>query len=184
MAAENISQLLTDWTGGDEAAVDKLFPAVYNELRRLASKYMRHERPGHTLQTTALVHEAYVRLVKGQDTPWTNRIHFFAIAARVMRQILVDHARTRHYAKREGSAVRLSIDDVALISEERSDDLVALDEALKELAILDERQSKIVELRYFGGLTIEETAQFLKVSTGTVRSDWRLAKAWLSRQLK
>lgn len=178
-----VTDLLIDWRNGNEAAFDSLFAVVYDELRRLASNYMRRERADHTLQTTALVHEAYLKLVRQSDAPVENRIHFFAVAAKVMRQILIDHARTRHYEKRGGHAQRISLEDAAVLSDERADELIALDEALSELAAQDERQSHIVEMRYFGGLTIAETAEYLKVSPDTVTRDWNMSKAWLYRRL-
>ena len=181
--ANKVTELLVDWRNGNEAAFDSLFAVVYDELRRLASGYMRHERSDHTLQTTALVHEAYLKLVKQSDSPLQNRIHFFAVAAKVMRQILIDHARTRHYEKRGGAARRISLEEAAIVSDERAGELVALDEALTELATIDQRQSQIVEMRYFGGLTLAETAEFLKVSPDTVTRDWNMSKAWLYRRL-
>jgi RNA polymerase sigma-70 factor, ECF subfamily len=181
--ANKVTDLLHDWRNGDAAAFDSLFAVVYDELRRLASGYMRRERSDHTLQTTALVHEAYLKLVRQSDSPLQNRVHFFAVAAKVMRQILIDHARTRHYEKRGGHAQRISLEEVAVLSDERAEELVALDEALKELAALDERQSQIVEMRFFGGLTIAETAEFLKISPDTVTRDWNVSKAWLYRKL-
>jgi RNA polymerase sigma factor (TIGR02999 family) len=156
---------------------------VYDELRRIAHRYVRRERDGHTLETTALVNEAYLRLVGQQKIEWQNRAHFFAVTAQVMRHILIDHARRRHYAKRGGEAQQVSFDDAALMSPERAAELVALDEALSELARLDARKSRVVELRYFGGLSLEETADVLDVSPMTVRRDWRAAKAWLYRAL-
>lgn len=181
--ANQITQLLVEWRGGNQGAFDSLFSIVYEELRRLASGYMRRERSDHTLQTTALVHEAYVRLAGHQKAIVENRLHFFAIAAKVMRQILIDHARTRGYAKRGGGAAKLSLDEVAVISDERAAELVALDEALLELAKIDPRQSHIVELRFFGGLTLEETGEFLAISSDTVTRDWNMAKAWLYREI-
>lgn len=180
---EEVTQLLIAWSDGEQAALDRLFPLVYDELRRLASGYMRRERAGHTLQTTALVHEAYLRLVGQPDLNWKNRTHFFAVAARVMRRILIDHARTQQYAKRGGGAMKLSLEEAAVLSDERAAELVALDEALNELAKLDVRQSQIVEMRFFGGLTLAETAEVLKISSDTVTRDWNLAKAWLYRQV-
>ena len=179
---QQVTQLLVAWGGGDQAARDELMPLVYEELRRLAHHYMARERPDHTLQTSALVHEAYVRLV-GHETHWQSRAHFFGIAARLMRQILVDYARKRRYAKRGGDARRVSLDEAMIVSDERAADVVALDDALKSLAEIDPRQSQIVELRFFGGLSIEETAEVLAVSPGTVMADWTLAKAWLRRAL-
>jgi RNA polymerase sigma-70 factor, ECF subfamily len=182
-AKTQVTELLVDWGSGNEAAFDRLFALVYTELRSLASSYMRRERPDHTLQTTALVNEAYIKLVGHKDAVLHNRVHFFAIAAKVMRQILIDHARSKHYEKRGGGALKISLDDTAILSDERAAELVALDDALKELAKFDPRQSQIVELRFFGGLTLEETAQFLKISSDTVSRDWNVAKAWLYRQI-
>jgi RNA polymerase sigma-70 factor, ECF subfamily len=180
---QQVTQLLVAWGGGDQAALDELMPLVYEELRRLARRYMGRERPGHTLQTSALVHEAYVRLVGQKDIHWQNRAHFFGIAARLMREILVDYARRRRYAKRGGDARRVSLDEAMTVSAERAAEVVALDDALKSLAEIDPRQSQIVELRFFGGLSIEETAEVLGVSRGTVMRDWTLAKAWLHRAI-
>lgn len=182
-ARQQVSQLLVAWSGGDQSALEELMPLVYEELRRLAHHYIRRERPGHTLQTSGLVNEAYLRLVDQTNVQWQNRAHFFGIAARLMRQILVDYARRQRYAKRGGDARRLSLDEALIISKERAADVVALDDALKTLAEIDPRQSQIVELRFFGGLSIEETAEVLSVSAGTVMRDWTLAKAWLRREL-
>ena len=176
-----VTGLLEAWSHGDKAALDKLTPLVYDELRRLARRYMSRERAGHTLQTTALVNEAYLRLVDQKNVHWQNRAHFFAVAAQVMRHILIDHARTHNRAKRGGDAQLVSLEETEAMSPERAAELVALDEALNELAKLDERRSKVVELRYFGGLSIEETAEVLKVNPITVSRDWRWAKAWLYR---
>jgi len=178
-----VTQLLVAWGNGDEAARDQLMPLVYDELHRLAHQYMNRERPGHTLQTSALVNEAFVRLVGQRDVHWQNRANFFGIAAQMMRRILVDYARNRHYAKRGGSARQVSLNEALIVSEERSAEVVALDDALKSLAIMDQRKSQIVELRFFGGLSIEETAEVLAVSPGTVMRDWTLAKAWLRREM-
>jgi RNA polymerase sigma factor (TIGR02999 family) len=178
---QQVTQLLVAWGDGDRVALDKLMPLVYEELRRLAHQYMRRERLGNTLQTSALVHEAYLRLIDQKDVRWQNRAHFFGIAAQMMRRILVDYARSRHYQKRGGDARRVALDEAVIVSEERASDVVALDEALKSLAEIDQRKSQIVELRFFGGLSIEETAVVLKVSPGTVMRDWTLAKAWLRR---
>jgi len=178
-----ITQLLKDWGNGNETARDQLMPLVYEELHRMAHRYMRKERPGHTLQTSALVHEAYVRLVDQTDVEWQNRAHFYGIAAQMMRRILVDHARSRQYAKRGGDARPVSLDEVAIVSEERTAEVIALDEALAGLAVIDQRKSQIVELRFFGGLSIEETAGVLAVSPGTIMRDWTLAKAWLRREM-
>jgi RNA polymerase sigma factor (TIGR02999 family) len=185
MTAESpktVTQLLLEWRQGDQQALDQLMPLVYDELRQLASRQLRRERPGHTLQTTALVHEAYLRLID-QNVSWQNRTHFFGIAAQMMRRILVDHARHHHYAKRGGGAPKLSLDEALDLPAERAAELVALDEALTSLATLYPRQSQIVELRYFGGLTIEETAEVLGIGTTTVIREWSLAKAWLYREL-
>jgi len=179
----DVTQLLVAWTGGDAAALDELMPLVYEELRRLAHHYMSRERPGHTLHTSALVNEAYLRLVDQKNIHWQNRAHFFGIAARLMRQVLVDYARQRRYVKRGGDARRVSLDEAMIVSEERAADVVALDDALNSLAEIDPRQSQIVELRFFGGLNIEETAEVLKVSPGTIMREWTLAKAWLRREM-
>lgn len=179
-----ITQLLRDWSEGNQAALDELMPLVYDELRRQASRYLRKERQGHTLQTTALIHEAYLKLAGENEIEWQNRNHFFAIASTVMRRILVDHARTRHREKRGGNAEDIPLDDALMIgSEQKNVDLVALDEALVRLERLDRRQAKVVELRFFSGLTNEETADVLGVSNATVRNDWAMAKAWLHGQI-
>ena len=180
---QQVTQLLLAWSAGDSAAQEKLMPLVYAELRQLAKRYMARERPEHTLQATALVNEAYLRLVDGKQVRWQNRAHFFAVSARLMRHILVDLARSRHYEKRGGEAQHVSLEDALLVSE-RKDDLVALDEALKTLAGVDPRKSQVVELRYFGGLSVAETAAVLKVSPDTVLNDWKLAKVWLLREIK
>ena len=181
--SQNITKLLVDWRNGDQEALDQLMPLVYEELRRMANHYMRNERKGHTLQTSALVNEAYLRLVDHENIDWQNRSHFFGLAAQAMRRILVDHARSRNYQKRGGNAERVSLDEAANFAEERATELIALDEALQELAKLDPRKSRIVEMRYFGGLTGEETAEALGISTATVARDWETAKAWLLREL-
>ncbi len=178
---QQVTQLLVAWGGGDQAARDELMPLVYEELRRLAHKCIRRERPGHTLQTSALLNEAYLRLVDQKNIHWQDRAHFFGIAARLMRQVLVDYARKRRYAKRGGDARLVPLDEAMIVSAERAADVVVLDDALKSLAEIDPRQSQIVELRFFGGLSIEETAEVLAVSPGTVMRDWTLAKAWLRR---
>jgi RNA polymerase sigma factor (TIGR02999 family) len=178
-----VTQLLVAWSNGDQAARDQLMPLVYDELHRLAHKYMNRERPGHTLQTSGLVNEAYLRLVDQRDVKWQNRAHFFGIAAQMMRRILVDYARNRRYAKRGGNAHQVSLDEAMIVTEERAANVVALDDALKGLADFDLRKSQIVELRFFGGLSIEETAEVLAVSPGTVMRDWTLAKAWLRREM-
>lgn len=178
-----ITQLLKEWTQGDQTALDKLIPIVYDELRRQAANYLRHERPGQSLQTTALVHEAYMRLVDQTAVEWQNRNHFFAIAAHLMRRILVDHARQHQAAKRGGPELKVLPLDGVEVAFDQEIDLVALDEALTRLAIFDEQQSRIVELRYFSGLSVEETAEVLGVSSRTVKRDWRAAKAWLKCEL-
>ena len=182
-SSQHLTQLLVAWGDGDQSALDQLIPLVYDELRRLAHSHMRRERPGHSLQTSALVNEAYVRLVDQTNIQWQNRAHFFGIAARLMRQILVDYARRQRYAKRGGNAQRVVFDDLTIVSEERTADVVALDDALKTLAEIDPRQCQIVELRFFAGLSIDETAEVLSVSPGTVMRDWTFAKAWLRRAL-
>jgi RNA polymerase sigma factor (TIGR02999 family) len=179
LTADNLTGLLLEWREGDEAALDRLTPLVYDELRRIAHRYVQRERDGHTLQTTALVNEAYLRLAGQQKVDWQNRAHFFAVTAQVMRHILIDHARRRHYVKHGGELLQIPIEDASVMSEQRAQELIALDEALDELAILDRRKSRVVELRYFGGLSLEETAEVLEVSQMTVRRDWRAAKAWL-----
>jgi RNA polymerase sigma factor (TIGR02999 family) len=178
-----VTQLLIDWSNGDRGALDKLMPVVEDELRRLAHRYMSRERAGHTLQTTALVNEAYVRLVNRKKAHWQNRAHFFGIAAQLMRTILVDHARSHACVKRGGGAGKLEFDEAIVVSQQRASDVVRLDEALKELALIDPHQSRIVELRFFGGLTVEQTAEVLQVSPATIKREWSTAKAWLHRQL-
>jgi RNA polymerase sigma-70 factor, ECF subfamily len=180
---QEISRLLAAWGGGDRAALDELIPLVYGELRRLAHLYTGRKSPGHTLQTSALVNEAYLRLADQTHPRWQNRAHFFAICAQLMRQILVDYARRRGARKRGGGERPVPLDEGLIFSEERAADVVALDEALARLAEFDPRQSRVVELRFFGGLSIEETAEVLGVSPGTVMRDWTLAKAWLRREI-
>ncbi len=180
---QNVTQLLIGWGQGDKEALDKLVPIVYDELRRQAARYLRHERAGHTLQTTALIHEAYLRLIDQKNVHWQNRAQFFGIAAQLMRRILVDHARTRKRAKRGGSDIRVPFEDAVAIASAPELDVVALDEALKRLAEIDEQQGKIVELRFFSGLTVEETAEVLGISPATVKRDWSMAKAWLHREI-
>src|SRR5687768_2123859 len=182
-APNEISQLLKDWSGGDQTALDKLMPLVYEELHQLAHQYMRREQAGHMLQTTALINEAYLRLVDQPQIRWENRTHFFGIAARLMRRILVDEARKRNSAKRGGKAIQVSLVDGATVAQEQAANVVALDDALKSLEAIDLRQSEIVELRFFGGLSIEETAEVLKVSPGTVMRDWTFARAWLRNEM-
>jgi RNA polymerase sigma factor (TIGR02999 family) len=178
-----VTQLLIDWSRGDQAALDSLMPLVYQELRRLAHCYMRRERVGHTLQTTALINEAYLRLVEQQHVQWHNRAHFFAISAQLMRRILVDHARSHARAKRGGGVLKMSLDEALVPSQKRAAELVALDDALQSLATVDLRKSQVVELRFFGGLSVEETAEVLKVTPMTVTRDWKTAKAWLHREM-
>lgn len=179
-----VSQLLRAWSSGDEAALQQLVPLVYEELHRIARRYMRRERKGHTLQTSALVNEAYLRLVDWKNVEWQNRAHFFAVSAQMMRRILVDFARNRGYLKRGGGTLQVSLAEAAGISSERGTDLLALDEALHSLAAVDQRKSRMVELRFFGGLSVAETAEVLKVSAETVMRDWKLAKVWLLRELE
>ena len=182
--APEITQLLKDWSEGNQTALDKLMPLVYDELRRQASRYLRNERQGHTLQTTALIHEAYLKLIGINQIEWQNRNHFFAIASTAMRRILVDYARERKRDKRGGVAENLPLDEGLQISaNEKSVDLIALDEALSRLAKLDERQAKVVELKYFSGLSIDEIAEVLGIANSTVRLDWNLAKAWLKQEI-
>ena len=179
----DITQLLVAWGNGDQTAFDRLAPAVHQHLHRLAARYMAGERPGHVLQTTALVNEAYVRLVDWKDVQWQSRAHFFGLAAQAMRHILVDAARTRRRAKRGGGDLQVSLSDVADVAIGKTADLVALDDALTTLEGLNPRHSRIVELRFFGGLSLKEVAHVLDVSVGTVRRDWSLAQAWLYREL-
>ena len=174
-----VTQLLAEWSGGDESALGELLPLVENELHRLAHHYMSRERAGHTLQTTALINEAYLRLAQGKQEHFQNRAHFFAVAANLMRQIMVDYARARQSAKRGGLLQKVSLDEAATVADGRAAELIALDEALQELARAAPRQGRVVELRYFGGLSVEETAEVLKVHPNTVLNDWREAKAWL-----
>ncbi len=181
---QEVTQLLQAWTQGEESALQKLIPLVYQELHRVAHRYMGREQPGHVLQTTALVNEAYLRLVDSRQQQWQNRAHFFAISAKLMRQILVDYARTHLSQKRGGDVVQFSLEDSPELSYEKNMDLMRLDEALNALAVLDERKGRVVELRFFGGLNAEETAEVLKVSANTVLNDWSLAKAWLYREMR
>ncbi len=176
---KDVTELLVDWRNGDKRALDQLIPLVYNELHRIASRYLRRERQGHTLQTTALINEAYMRIVDQNSVNWQNRAHFFGVAAQMMRRILVDHARSHLYAKRGGGAQKLTLDEAIATPQERDLDLVALDDALSTLAAIDPQQSRIIELRFFGGLTIEETAEVVSISPATVKRDWNMAKAWL-----
>ena len=181
---DGVTQLLINWRNGDKAALDQLTPLVYEELRRLARGFMRKERSNHTLQTSALINEAYLKLADQDETNWQNRAHFFAVAAQIMRHILVDHARSYGYKKRGAGAQRVVLDDAQVFSEERARELVALDEALTNLATVDPRKSRIVELRFFGGLNIDETAEVMELSPTTVQREWRAAKGWLQRFIK
>jgi len=178
-----ITQLLAEWRDGNQSALDELYPLVYDELHRLARRYMSREKKGHTLQATALINEAYVRLVDQKNVQWANRSHFFAISAQIMRRILIDHARRHAFAKRGGGAQQVSLEEVAVITPDASRELVRLDEALKSLAEMDPRRSQVVELRYFGGLNNEEIAGVLHISENTVTRDWNMARAWLYQQL-
>src|SRR5881409_924855 len=177
-----VSKLLRAWSNGDRSALDRLTPIVYDELHRLARRYMKRERPGHSLQTTALVNEAYMRLVDYKRMHWQNRAHFFAVSAQLMRRILVEHAR-RHNLKRGGGVQHVSLEEAAIVGGEQDADLVALDDAMNALARIDPRKVQVVEMRFFGGLSVEETAEVLRVSTVTVKRDWRAARAWLYREL-
>jgi RNA polymerase sigma factor (TIGR02999 family) len=182
--ALNITQMLRQWSDGNHSVLDDLLPLIYGELHRQAARYLRRERPEHTLQTTALINEVYLKLIDSKEMTWESRTHFFAIAAKLMRQILVDYARTRNREKRDGNLVRLSLTEVGAISgKERNIDLIALDEALSKLEKRDQRQARIVELRYFADLTLEETAETLKISRTTVADDWAMAKSWLHREM-
>jgi RNA polymerase sigma-70 factor, ECF subfamily len=183
LSSEEVTQLLVAWSNGDKKALDQLMPLVYQQLHTMARRRLLQEGPDHTLQTTALVHEAYLRLVGQTRSKWQNRAHFYAIAAQMMRRILVDYARSRRYAKRGGGARKVSFDEMMVVSGGNAASVVAVDEALTTLARIDERKSKMVELRFFGGLSIEETAAVLGVSTGTIRRDWTLTKAWLQREI-
>ena len=179
----NVTAMLRDWSNGDRESQDQLFRAVYNELHRQAAQYLRHEHDGLSLQTTDLIHEAYLRLIDQQQVEWQNRLHFFGIAAQIMRRILVDHARSRQAAKRGGSAIRLPLEEALVALPGKDLDFVALDEALNRLAEMDPQQGQIVELRFFSGLSVEETSKVLDVSERTVKRDWNVAKAWLRREL-
>jgi RNA polymerase sigma factor (TIGR02999 family) len=181
---QDITQLLLDWSEGAPEALEKLIPLIHEELRRLAHRYMRRQHPDHTLQTTALVNEAYLRLVDCSRVRWQNRVHFLAVSAQLMRRILVDWARSQHYLKRGGQIQKVSLDEALVISKQRGADLAVLDDALKALATIDPRKSQVVELRFFGGLSVKETAEVLKVSSDTVLRDWKLAKIWLVREMK
>jgi RNA polymerase sigma factor (TIGR02999 family) len=179
-----ITELLQQWGRGDDGALERLIPVVHGELHRIAERHMAHENPGHTLQATALVHETYLRLIDTKDITWQDRAHFLAVCARVMRRILVDHARARRAQKRGGPAIHATLDEALIVSDEPRHDFVALDDALCALAEFDERKSRVIELRFFGGLSVEETASVLNVSRDTVMRDWRLARVWLQREMR
>lgn len=180
---DEITGLLISWSNGDQAALEKLLPLVERELHRLAHSYMRREDPDHTLQTTALIHETYLRLVDQKRVKWQNRAHFFGIAAQIMRRFLSNYARDQNRAKRGGRAIHVSLSSVAVMAVEKAKELIALDEALKKLALVDERKSRVVELRHYGGLSVEATAEVLNISPETVQRDWRYARAWLRREI-
>jgi RNA polymerase sigma factor (TIGR02999 family) len=182
-SSDELTQLLMEWGDGDQSALNKLIPLVYDELRRMAHHYMARESPDHTLQTTALVNDAYLRLTDQKRTSWQNRSQFFGIAAQLMRRILVDHARSHAYAKRGGGTIKVPLDETNVVGPQRATEILALDDALNQLAMIDARKCQIVELRYFGGFTVEETAKLLEVSDVTVMRDWSLAKAWLRREI-
>lgn len=179
----SVTDLLRAWGKGDAAALDRLVPVVYEELERQARRYLRHERPGHTLETDGLVHEAYLRLVDQRKADWQNRAQFFGVAAQLMRRVLIDHVRSKQAAKRGGAGIQITLEDATAPAEERGVDLLALDEALTRLATLDPQQARVVELRYFTGLSIEETAEVLDISAATVKREWAMARAWLRREL-
>lgn len=183
LSPQEVTQLLADWGKGDRSALDKLFPLVQSELRRIAQRQMSQERPGHTLQATALVNEAYLKLAGQQGFDWHNRAHFFAVCAQVMRHILIDHARAHARDKRGGGAIQVSLNEALLVAEDQAAHFIALDEALRVLESLDPQKGKIIELRYFGGLSIEEAAEVLNISPRTVRREWQRAKAWLYRMM-
>jgi RNA polymerase sigma factor (TIGR02999 family) len=179
-----VTRLLNEWSDGDSAALDELIPIIYDELRSLAARYLRRERIDHTLQPTALVHEAYFRLVDQKEVRWQSRAHFFGIAAQMMRRVLIDHAKSQGREKRGGGRQKVELDQAAELSEEQASEVIALDDALEALARIDPRKGKIVELRYFGGLSVEETAEVLGVSPNTIMRDWAMAKAWLYNEIK
>ena len=182
-SSPNVTQLLKAWSNGEQESLEKLMPLVYSELHRLAHRYIGRERQGHTLQATALVHEAYERLINLKEVSWQNRAHFFGVSAQLMRRILVDYARSRRYTKRGGEWRQVPLNEAVAVFRDRQTDIVALDDALRDLADLDPRKARVVEMRFFGGLSIDETAEVLHVSSETVLRDWRLAKVWLLRQL-
>ena len=182
-ASHQVTLLLVDWSNGDELALEELMPLVYDELRQMAKRYMRGQPAGHTFQTTELIHEAYLKLAKQDGQNWKNRAHFFGVAAKAMRHILVDYARVKQSQKRGGLAEKITLEENLIFSAERPQEIVALDDALKQLAVLDERKSRVVEMKFFGGLNIEEIAAVLKISTETVKRDWSFSRTWLLREL-
>lgn len=182
--SKDVTQMLVDWSKGSQEALAQLMPLVYNDLRHLAVHYLQRERPDHTLQPTALVHEAYLRLIDQRSVNWQNRAHFYGVAAQMMRRVLVDYARAHRTEKRGGAAPKLSLDDAIGLSDKKEADLVALDEALTRLAALEPQQSRIVELRFFGGLTVEEVAEVMGISPATIKREWSMAKAWLYREIR
>jgi RNA polymerase sigma-70 factor, ECF subfamily len=181
--SQQITSLLVEWSNGNQTALDNLMPLVYDELRRIARRFMRRQAAGHTFQTTELIHEAYLKLARSEDQNWQNRAHFFGVAAQAMRHILVDYARSKQSRKRGGWQEKITLEETAAVSFQRSDELVQLDDAMKQLEALDERKSRVVELKYFGGLTNEEIAEVLKISPETVKRDWRFSRTWLLREL-
>jgi RNA polymerase sigma factor (TIGR02999 family) len=181
--SQQITSLLVEWSNGNQTALDNLMPLVYDELRRIARRFMRRQAAGHTFQTTELIHEAYLKLARSEDQNWQNRAHFFGVAAQAMRHILVDYARSKQSRKRGGWQEKITLEETAAVSFQRSDELVHLDDAMKQLEALDERKSRVVELKYFGGLTNEEIAEVLKISPETVKRDWRFSRTWLLREL-
>ena len=181
--SQQITSLLVEWGNGDQSALENLMPLVYDELRRIARRFMRRQSAGHTFQTTELIHEAYLKLARGEEQNWKNRAHFFGVAAQAMRHILVDYARSKHSRKRGGWQEKVTLDDSTAVSSPDSNELVHLDDALKQLAALDKRKAKVVELKYFGGLTTEEIAEVLKISPETVKRDWRFSRTWLLHEL-
>ncbi len=182
-ASHQITLLLIDWSKGDELALEQLMPLVYDELRQMARRYMRRQPSGHTFQTTELIHEAYLKLAKQDGQNWQNRAHFFGVAAQAMRHILVDYARSKNSQKRGGLAQKITLEENLIVSAQRPEEVVRLDDALKQLAVLDERKSRVVEMKFFGGLNVEEIAEVLKVSPETVKRDWRFSRTWLLREL-
>lgn len=183
MASEKVTELLVALSGGNRAVVDELTPLIYQELKRMAGSQLRRERPGHTLQATALVHEAYLKLVDQRQVSWQNRAHFFGVASQIMRRVLMDYAKSQKREKRGGGAHKTSLDEALVVAEDRASDLIQIDEALARLEELDPRQAKVVELRFFGGLSVEETAEAMGISAPTVKREWAMARAWLHREL-